>query len=134
MRRWTLPSRAEQGRVTLSGAWTTSTCYKPREIERPWITATFHFSMRSISAVIRSSPVAGLCYDTPSGEAMPFLLGLPETFPRALSSDCSQETCPSQPLGERLRRNNRLLEACIEGKVRLYRCEASKGEGRCDMP
>src|SRR6516165_659898 len=34
MRRWTLPSRAEQGRVTLSGAWTTSTCYKPREIER----------------------------------------------------------------------------------------------------
>src|SRR5215813_10706100 len=34
MRRWTLPSRAEQGRVILSGAWTTSTCYKPREIER----------------------------------------------------------------------------------------------------
>src|SRR5262245_22916495 len=34
MRRWTLPSRAERGRVILSGAWTTSTCYKPREIER----------------------------------------------------------------------------------------------------
>src|SRR4029450_661028 len=34
MQRWTLPSRAERGRVILSGAWTTSTCYKPREIER----------------------------------------------------------------------------------------------------
>src|SRR5262249_735145 len=64
-------------------------------------------------------PMVGLCYDTPSGEAMPFLLGLPETFPRALSSDFSQETCPSQPLGERLRRNNRLLEACIEGNSPL---------------
>src|SRR5262247_3825367 len=60
--------------------------------------------------------MVGLCYDTPSGEAMPFLLGLPETLPRALSSDFSQDTCPSQPLGERLRRKNRLLEACIEGK------------------
>ena len=35
MRRWTLLSRAERGGVILSGAWTTSTCYKPREIERP---------------------------------------------------------------------------------------------------
>src|SRR5919198_4733951 len=34
MRRWTLRSRAERGGVILSGAWTTSTCYKPREIER----------------------------------------------------------------------------------------------------
>src|SRR4029453_9601829 len=34
MRRWTLLSRAERGGVILSGAWTTSTCYKPREIER----------------------------------------------------------------------------------------------------
>ena len=34
MRRWTLPSRAERGRVILSGAWTTSTCYKRLEIER----------------------------------------------------------------------------------------------------
>src|SRR5215813_6097720 len=34
MRRWTLPSRAERGRVILSGAWTTSTCYKLQEIER----------------------------------------------------------------------------------------------------
>jgi len=72
-----------------------------------------------IACVIRFSPVAGLCYDTPSGEAMPLLLGLPETCPRALSSDFSQDTCPSQPLGERLRRNNRLLEACIEGKSPL---------------
>jgi hypothetical protein len=34
MRRWTLLSRAERGGVILSGAWTTLTCYKPREIER----------------------------------------------------------------------------------------------------
>src|SRR4030095_6683326 len=34
MRRWTLLSRAEREGVILSGAWTTSTCYKPREIER----------------------------------------------------------------------------------------------------
>src|SRR5262249_39624723 len=34
MRRWTLPSRAERGRVILSDAWTTSVCYKLREIER----------------------------------------------------------------------------------------------------
>src|SRR5215831_17072676 len=34
MQRWTLLSRAERGRVILSGAWTTSICYKPREIER----------------------------------------------------------------------------------------------------
>src|SRR5215813_9274474 len=34
MRRWTLLSRAERGGVILSGAWTTSICYKPREIER----------------------------------------------------------------------------------------------------
>ena len=34
MRRWTLPSRAERGRVILSDSWTTSVCYKPREIER----------------------------------------------------------------------------------------------------
>ena len=28
--------------------------------------------MRDIVAVIRSSPVTGLCYDTPSGEAVTF--------------------------------------------------------------
>src|SRR5262245_18982958 len=40
MRRWTLLSRAERGGVILSGAWTTSTCYKLREIERPqWAAA-----------------------------------------------------------------------------------------------
>jgi len=37
MRRWTLLSRAERGGVILSGAWTTSTCYKPREIERSFL-------------------------------------------------------------------------------------------------
>jgi hypothetical protein len=34
MRRWILLSRAERGGVILSGAWTTSIFYKPREIER----------------------------------------------------------------------------------------------------
>ena len=38
MRHWTLLSRADRGGVILSGAWTTSTCYKPREIERDWFT------------------------------------------------------------------------------------------------
>ena len=37
-------------------------------------------ALRDIACVIRSSPVAGLCYDTPSSEAMPFLLGLPDKF------------------------------------------------------
>src|SRR5215510_16223706 len=76
--------------------------------------------------------MVGLCYDTPSGEAMPFLLGLPDTFPRALSSDCSQDTCPSQPLGERLRRNNRLLEACIEGKS-PHSTQFSGGARHCSV-
>src|SRR5262249_23050698 len=35
MRRWTRPLPAEPGRAILSNVWTTSTCYKPREIERP---------------------------------------------------------------------------------------------------
>src|SRR5262245_41924405 len=45
MRRWTLPSRAEQGRVILSGAWTTSICYKPREIERVEFVFAFILSL-----------------------------------------------------------------------------------------
>jgi hypothetical protein len=69
--------------------------------------------------VIRSSPVAGLCYDTPSVEAMPFLIGIPDTLPHALSSDLYQEKLPSQPLGERLRRNIGLLYACIQEKSPL---------------
>src|SRR5262245_29774803 len=36
MRRWTRPSPAEPDRAILSNVWTTSTCYKPLEIERPF--------------------------------------------------------------------------------------------------
>jgi hypothetical protein len=46
MRRWTLLSRAERGGVILSGAWTTSICYKPREIERAVFTVLPHFVLR----------------------------------------------------------------------------------------
>src|SRR5262245_36243970 len=35
MRRWTRPLPAEPDRAILSNVWTTSTCYKPLEIERP---------------------------------------------------------------------------------------------------
>src|SRR5215813_1332451 len=34
MRRWTRPLPAEPDRAILSHVWTTSTCYKPLEIER----------------------------------------------------------------------------------------------------
>src|SRR5215510_1784553 len=34
MRRWTRPLPAEPDRAILSNVWTTSTCYKPLEIER----------------------------------------------------------------------------------------------------
>src|SRR5215470_6414310 len=34
MQRWTRPLLAEPDRVILSHVWTTSTCYKPLEIER----------------------------------------------------------------------------------------------------
>jgi len=53
MRRWTLLSRAERGGVILSGAWTTSTCYKPREIER----TSLRSSVAS-SAALTVPPVA----------------------------------------------------------------------------
>jgi hypothetical protein len=53
--------------------------------------------MRDIMAVIRSSPWAGLCYDTPSVEAMPFLIGIPDTLPHALSEDFYQEKFPDSP-------------------------------------
>src|SRR5262245_48065966 len=36
MRRWTRPLPTEPDRAILSNVWTTSTCYKPREIERPY--------------------------------------------------------------------------------------------------
>src|SRR5262245_19507541 len=64
--------------------------------------------------VIRASPLAGLCYDTPSVEAMPFLIGIPDKLSRALSSDLYQEKFPSQLLVEKLRRNICLLQACIQ--------------------
>src|SRR5215470_643804 len=35
MRRWTRSLPAEPDRAILSNVWTTSTCYKPLEIERP---------------------------------------------------------------------------------------------------
>jgi hypothetical protein len=50
---------------------------------------------------------------------MPFLIGIPDTLPHTLSSDFYQEKLPSQPLGERLRRKNRLLEAFIQEKSPL---------------
>src|SRR4029450_6006046 len=39
MRRWTQPLPAEPDRAILSNVWTTSTCYKPLEIERHTIDA-----------------------------------------------------------------------------------------------
>src|SRR5262245_45535351 len=72
-----------------------------------------------ISPVIRSSTCARLCYDTPSVEALPFLSDIPETLPRALPSDVYQETWLSQLLGERVRRNLGLREACIQEKSPL---------------
>ena len=63
--------------------------------------------------------MAGLCYDTPPVEALPCPIAMPDTPPRALSEDFSQEKLPSQPLVERLRRNICLLEACIREKSPL---------------
>src|SRR5215831_8441032 len=40
MRRWTRPLPAEPDRGILSHVWTTSTCYKPLEIERRWFGAS----------------------------------------------------------------------------------------------
>src|SRR5262249_16332868 len=64
MRRWTLPSRAEQGRVILSGTWTTSTSYKPEEIERKGFVFFSKFESyanhceRSDHKVIQKAPYA----------------------------------------------------------------------------
>ena len=63
--------------------------------------------------------MVGLCYDTPPVEALPCPIAMPDTPPRALSEDFSQEKLPSQPLVERLRRNICLLEACIREKSPL---------------
>jgi hypothetical protein len=40
---------------------------------------------RNIARLIRSSPWAGLCYDTQRVEAMPFSVALPDKTPWALS-------------------------------------------------
>jgi hypothetical protein len=55
----------------------------------------------NIKRVIRSSPVAGLCYDTPSGAGILFPADPPDKTSDALSEDFYQEKRPSKPLGER---------------------------------
>ena len=62
----------------------------------------------AIASVIRSSPLAGLCYDTPSVEVGLFLIDTPDKTPYTLSEDFYQEKLPSKPLVERFRRKNRL--------------------------
>src|SRR5215470_5565695 len=57
MRRWTLLSRAERGGVILSGAWTTSTCYKPREIERPKLRPALIMVSASLLPLLSPTPV-----------------------------------------------------------------------------
>jgi hypothetical protein len=47
--------------------------------------------------------MAGLCYDTPPVEAMPFPIDISDKPPRALSEDFYQEKLPSQPLVERFK-------------------------------
>ena len=63
----------------------------------------------NILPVIRSSPLAGLCYDTPSAEARPFPVAMLDNPPRALSEDFYQEKLPSNPLIERFSRKICLL-------------------------
>jgi hypothetical protein len=63
--------------------------------------------------------MAGLCYDTSSVKARPFLVDMPDKTLCAVSEDLYQEKLPSQPLAERLRRKIRLLEACIQEKSPL---------------
>jgi hypothetical protein len=47
--------------------------------------------------------MAGLCYDTPPVEALPFPIAMPDKPPRALSEDLYQEKLPYKPLTERFR-------------------------------
>ena len=60
--------------------------------------------MRYISGVIRSQARSrdeerrGLCYDTPSVEAMPFPVDMPDKTPCALSEDFYQEKLPYKQL------------------------------------
>ena len=59
--------------------------------------------------LIRSSPLVGLCYDTPSVEVVLFPVDTPDKTPYALSEDFYQEKLPSKPPVERFIRKNRLL-------------------------
>jgi len=60
-------------------------------------------------AVIRSSPLAGLCYDTPSVEVVLYPVDTPDKTPYALLEDFYQEKLPPKPLVERFRRKIYLL-------------------------
>ena len=53
--------------------------------------------------------MAGLCYDTPSVKARPFLVDIPDKTLCAVSEDLYQEKLLSKPLVERFRRKIRLL-------------------------
>src|SRR5215470_5340270 len=55
MRRWTRPLPAEPDRGILSHVWTTSTCYKPLEIERVKITPR-HLDRKAVIYIRQSSP------------------------------------------------------------------------------
>ena len=88
--------------------------------------------------------MAGLCYDTQAGEAMPFPVAMPDNPLRALSEDLYQEQLPSQPLGERLRKNICLREAFVQEKrplQSLFGCTQVRdgmdstvsGNGRVDL-
>jgi hypothetical protein len=66
-------------------------------------------AMRDIVGVIRSSPLAGLCYDTPSVAVGLFLAATPDKTPWALSSDFYQEKLLYKPLVERFSRKICLL-------------------------
>jgi len=63
----------------------------------------------NIKRVIRSSPVAGLCYDTPPVEARPFPGAMPDKTPCSLSYNFYQEKLPYKPLAEEFSRKIRLL-------------------------
>jgi hypothetical protein len=68
-----------------------------------------HGLLVNIARLIRSWPLARLCYDTQSVEVVLFPVATPEKTPWALSSDLYQEKLPYKPLAERFRRNICLL-------------------------
>src|SRR5215471_2824117 len=75
----------------------------------------------NIARLIRSSPVAGLCYDTPSIEVVLFPVDTPDKTLWVLSEDFYQEKCPSKPLVKRFSRNFYFLYAFIQDKSALTR-------------